>query len=147
MVLFAIVEFTLSIYAWDQLFREHRPYYYNDYSGLFVSGMSVDFCITFALRFVVYLILINNWEGYQSKNGLKCCQYLFYLLSTSIIPYFDLVIHLGYHQIGFKKIGTDEPFPVDFNLPQVPRLYKGYRKETRGGHFYFLSMGYARFMT
>ena len=54
LVLLGIVEYTLSIIAWNNLFMVRKQYGHS-YDGLFVASMSWDFCISFLIRFIFYL--------------------------------------------------------------------------------------------
>ena len=118
MIILGIVEFGLSMYAFSYLFTDYHDS--NNSAFFWVTGMSLDFCASFALRLIAYFLLARNWEGYQHECGLKTCHYLTYMILTCI-PYFDFLLHLGYKNIGTAKDRSsllEEPYPYDFRLPK-----------------------------
>eukprot|EP00347_Sterkiella_histriomuscorum_P005275 403357219 len=115
--------------------------------GFQFAGLSVDIALSFLLRVIFYSLLASKWEGYESRAGLKVFHTFVIIFITSFFPYADFLFHLGYRQTGYKKKDYLEPYPEDFTLPKHVVNYQGYKGPTKGGHFYFLALGYARCLT
>ena len=140
MMLLALADWGLGAYTFCQ-------YRYDDRLGYFWAGLAVDLGLSFLLRLIAYSILASKWEGYYGKPGLKLL-HVKMILIVSQFPYGDFLLHLGYRQIGYRDSPVLEPYPEDFTLPKHQIAYKGYLgKSTRGGHFYFLLMGYMKCLT
>ncbi|CDW73946.1 spry domain containing protein [Stylonychia lemnae] len=144
-ILLALSEWGMMIHAYVDLllikdFEQKSNF-------LFLIGLIVDSCLSFFIRLIAYIFLASMWEGY-AHHGLLRFLHVCMILFISLIPYGDFLLHLGYRQRGYLQQGSEEPFPDELNLPKgKPQQYQGYFNVTRGGHFYFLSLGYFKCFT
>lgn len=104
----------------------------------------IELIAGFLLSLIGYGKLVKSWEGYHGHRVLQFIHYITIVIVSTIIPHGDFLLHLGYFHKGTNKIGIEEPFPDGFEIPKEPNGYQGYLYHTRGGHFYFLTFGYAK---
>jgi len=117
------------------------------YFWLPLLGFGIEISIGLLLNILGYFILAQSWEGYYRHRIIQAMHYLSMIFVSTIIPHGDFLLHMGYLHKGYNKAneGIEEPFPDGFEIPKEPTAYKGYLKaQTRGGHFFFLSFGYAK---
>jgi hypothetical protein len=120
-----------------------------NFGSLQPNGPMIAFMTEYVLGFVCsavgYFMLQRQWEGYYGHRFLQFLHYLTMVLFSTIIPYGDFLLHMGYRQRGYHPKPLEEPFPDGFEFPREPADYQGYLpRSTRGGFLVFFTLGYLK---
>ena len=85
---------------------------------LYWMAVGLEYGLAFIAAVIGYSVLASTWEGYYGHRFLQTMHVLTMILISTVLPYGDFLLHLGYRQRGYTVKANEEPFPDSFELPR-----------------------------
>jgi hypothetical protein len=143
-ILFTLTEIGLAISSFN---KDAVPEVDQNTVKSITNIIVFEFLVSALIRLVVYGYLAYLWDGYGKCNVYRYVHFVTIWIVTSLVPFGDFLIHLGYKHEDKSRLYESEKYPFKLTFKMEAKRYRGYKKETRGGHFMLIMLGYLRSLT